>query len=279
MWVLKGEGEPFVKEEAEPPKPAILLEFEKMAKTVAIEAIAEQEQDFMKMKIQLENLIQEKEYAEQEKRLANVETRQQELENLYKELYDLYYNTPALDKPRKAIIRGMGAKGVLTEKTGTMYPDGNFIEDTQELGEKEMVYCGKAVKEVREELSDTMVRLPVAENLAAGIPVEAVDVYDTYPVPAHLLPNKHKKYCVAKIHGTSMTEAGISDGSYVLLEYTAQPVNGKNMVVKYGSNTTLKLLHRDKKGGWELLYQDGSGAKIILENGDWEVKGLFICVL
>ena len=76
-----------------------------------------------------------------------------------------------------------------------------------------------------------------------------------------------------------MTEADIPDGSYVLLEYTDQPVSGKNMVVKYGSNTTLKLLHQTEKGSWELLYCDGSGAKIELKDGDWEVKGKFITVL
>ena len=76
-----------------------------------------------------------------------------------------------------------------------------------------------------------------------------------------------------------MTEADIPDGSSVLLEYTDQPVNGKNMVVKYGSNTTLKLLHQTETGSWELLYCDGSGAKIELKDGDWEVKGKFITVL
>lgn len=120
--------------------------------------------------------------------------------------------------------------------------------------------------------------LPLAVNLAAGVPVEAADSGETYPVPKRFI-KQNKKYCVAKINGTSMTEADIPDGSYVLLEYTDQPVNGKNMVVKYGSNTTLKLLHQTEKGSWELLYCDGSGAKIELKDGDWEVKGKFITVL
>ena len=55
MWVLKGEGEPFVKEETEPPKPAILQELEKMAKEAAKETIEEQEQELIRMKMQLEN--------------------------------------------------------------------------------------------------------------------------------------------------------------------------------------------------------------------------------
>ena len=120
--------------------------------------------------------------------------------------------------------------------------------------------------------------LPLAVNLAAGVPVEAADSGETYPVPKRFI-KQNKKYCVAKINGTSMTEADIPDGSSVLLEYTDQPVNGKNMVVKYGSSTTLKLLHQTETGSWELLYCDGSGAKIELKDGDWEVKGKFITVL
>ncbi len=123
------------------------------------------------------------------------------------------------------------------------------------------------------------VDLPLAQNLAAGIPVEASDVNDTFPVSKKLIPNKRKKYCVAKIKGSSMTEAGIENGSCVLLEYTDQPIDGEIMVVSYNSNTTLKLLHQNIKGEWELLYRDGSGAKIELKNGDWEVKGRFVAVL
>lgn len=121
--------------------------------------------------------------------------------------------------------------------------------------------------------------LPLAQNLVAGIPVEASDVNDTFPVPKKLIPNKRKKYCVAKIKGSSMTEAGIENGSCVLLEYTDQPIDGEIMVVSYNSNTTLKLLHQNIKGEWELLYCDGSGAKIELKDGDWEVKGRFVAVL
>nr|DAE77470.1 MAG TPA: SOS regulatory protein LexA [Bacteriophage sp.] len=123
------------------------------------------------------------------------------------------------------------------------------------------------------------VDLPLAQNLAAGIPVEASDVNDTFPVPKKLIPNKRKKYCVAKIKGSSMTEAGIENGSCVLLEYTDQPIDGEIMVVSYNSNTTLKLLHQNIKGEWELLYQDGSGSKIEPKDGDWEVKGRFVAVL
>ncbi len=120
--------------------------------------------------------------------------------------------------------------------------------------------------------------LPLAENLAAGVPIEACYNCETYRVPVQFLKN-NKRYCVAKINGTSMTEAGIANGSFVLLQYTDQPINGEIMVVTNDGYTTLKRLHQDKAGNWELRYEDGSGRNIELATGEWEVKGLFVRVL
>lgn len=275
---LKGESDEIInlKNTTSSEKPAILQELEKMAKEAAKETIEEQEQELIRMKMQLENLIQEREYLKQEERLAKVENRQEELDKIYREMYDLYYNTPKETKPKRVIRRSMGSKGIITEKQGILYPDGTFIEDSklpEEVKEPAPLYT--ADYEEPEESID----LPLAQNLAAGIPVEASDVNDTFPVPKKLIPNKRKKYCVAKIKGSSMIEAGIENGSCVLLEYTDQPIDGEIMVVSYNSNTTLKLLHQNIKGEWELLYRDGSGAKIELKDGDWEVKGRFVAVL
>nr|DAT94693.1 MAG TPA: SOS-response transcriptional repressors (RecA-mediated autopeptidases) [Bacteriophage sp.] len=275
---LKGESDEIInlKNTTSSEKPAILQELEKMAKEAAKETIEEQEQELIRMKMQLENLIQEREYLKQEERLAKVENRQEELDKIYREMYDLYYNTPKETKPKRVIRRSMGSKGIITEKQGILYPDGTFIEDSkvpEEVKEPAPLYT--ADYEEPEETVD----LPLAQNLAAGIPVEASDVNDTFPVPKKLIPNKRKKYCVAKIKGSSMTEAGIENGSCVLLEYTDQPIDGEIMVVSYNSNTTLKLLHQNIKGEWELLYRDGSGAKIELKDGAWEVKGRFVTVL
>ena len=213
-WLLTGEGEPFIKEEIEPPKPAILQELE----NTALEATAQK-------------------FAEHENRFTEIEAELRELRSLYEQKF----------------------------KNEPPQPDS--------VSEPAPLYT--AAYEEPEETVD----LPLAQNLAAGIPVEASDVNDTFPVPKKLIPNKRKKYCVAKIKGSSMTEAGIENGSCVLLEYTDQPIDGEIMVVSYNSNTTLKLLHQNIKGEWELLYRDGSGAKIELKDGAWEVKGRFVTVL
>ncbi|MEL3908047.1 MAG: S24 family peptidase [Treponemataceae bacterium] len=122
------------------------------------------------------------------------------------------------------------------------------------------------------------VELPLAENLAAGMPREAFSTGETFSVPVSFL-KKRKKYCVAKIKGTSMTEAGIADGAFVLLEVNETPVCGAIALVRYGNQTTLKRLHQKDDGTWELWYEDGSGAVIPLKDGEWEVIGHYVRVV
>ncbi len=149
----------------------------------------------------------------------------------------------------------------------------------EEIRDPEVLYVAEPKIQYRTWSEDEQTEdLPLAENLAAGVPIEACYDYETYPVPVKFL-KKNKRYCVAKINGTSMIDAGIANGSYVLLEYTYRPIDGDMMVVTNDGYTTLKRLHQDKAGAWELLYEDGTGRSIKLIEGEWEVKGRFVRVL
>ena len=142
--------------------------------------------------------------------------------------------------------------------------------------ELEPTYTARTEDDEDEELPTT--RLPLIENLAAGVPREPVDTYETYPVPTSYL-KAHKTYFVAKIHGTSMTEAGIADGCHVLLEAKETPESGDIVIARYENQTTLKRLKQRDDGRWELLYEDGSRAKIELIDPDWAIQAKFIRVV
>lgn len=132
-WLLTGLGEPFLKEEIEPPKPAILQELE----NTALEATAQK-------------------FAEHENRFTEIEAELRELRSLYEQKF----------------------------KNEPPQPDS--------VSEPATLYT--AAYEEPEETVD----LPLAQNLAAGIPVEASDVNDTFPVPKKLIPNKRKKILCCK---------------------------------------------------------------------------------
>ena len=191
-------------------------------------------------------------FTAQEKRIQELETQQQRMQDEISRLMQLYSSGGARVPPAGSEYHIQGGTESETHQRAPAYGS----DDEDELTE----------------------RLPLALNLAAGIPREACDSGDTYPVPSRFL-KKGRNYCVARIAGTSMTEAGIKDGSHVLLEYSNEPQAGAIMVIKYGANTTLKLLHQTETGGWELHYQDGSGAKVELKDYEWEVLGLFVRVL
>lgn len=190
-------------------------------------------------------------FTAQEKRIQELETQQQKMQDEISRLMQLYSSVGARVPPAGSEYRIQGGTESETHQSAPAYGS-----DEDEMTE----------------------RLPLALNLAAGIPREACDSGDTVAVPSRFLKKGHN-YCVAKIAGTSMTEAGIQDGSHVLLEYSNEPKAGAIMVVKYGANTTLKLLHLTEGGTWELRYQDGSGAKVELKDYTWEVQGLFVRVL
>lgn len=135
-----------------------------------------------------------------------------------------------------------------------------------------------ALSEDDEDEETPTTRLPLIENLVAGVPREPVDMYETYPVPTSYL-KAHKTYFVAKIHGTSMTEAGIADGCHVLLEAKDIPESGDIVIARYENQTTLKRLKQKEDGRWELLYEDGSRAKIELIDPDWAIQAKFIRVV
>lgn len=191
-------------------------------------------------------------FTAQEKRIQELEAHQQAMQYELTRLMELYSSKDTGLPPSPSEYHIQGGTESETHQSAPAYGS----DDEDELTE----------------------RLPLALNLAAGIPREACDSGDTVAVPSRFLKKGHN-YCVAKIAGTSMTEAGIQDGSHVLLEYSNEPKAGAIMVVKYGANTTLKLLHLTEGGTWELRYQDGSGAKVELKDYTWEVQGLFVRVL
>lgn len=80
---------------------------------------------------------------------------------------------------------------------------------------------------------------------------------------------------VQQLHNAEETHAK----KFVLLEINETPVSGSIVLARYGNRTTLKRLREKEAGGWELCYEDGSGAVIPLKDGEWEVIGWFVRVV
>ena len=90
-----------------------------------------------------------------------------------------------------------------------------------------------------------VIEIPLHGRIAAGAPIEAMEVGTMLPVPAALLgPGEH--YAL-EVSGDSMVDAGIFDGDLALIRRTDVARDGEIVVALVrGEEATLKYLRREK---------------------------------
>lgn len=126
----------------------------------------------------------------------------------------------------------------------------------------------------------SMTILPVVGKTAAGKPIE-INVYteEGMPFPRQLLKGKEDDYFIVEIEGTSMIEAGIHTGDYVIIRKAEEPVSGRIMLIRYENSSTLKRIKikETKKDGRQvyLYWEDGSGDFKLVDSSEYEIQGEF----
>jgi repressor LexA len=93
--------------------------------------------------------------------------------------------------------------------------------------------------------SSGLVSLPLLGSVAAGKPIEAVEVSETIDVPRALLSKRGESF-VLRVSGDSMIDDQICDGDFVIVESRPDARDGDTVVALVGgSEVTLKRLYRD----------------------------------
>ena len=127
---------------------------------------------------------------------------------------------------------------------------------------------------------NAMSRIRYVEDIAAGIPIEQSNDPDEFiSIPKKYLDSDPGNYYAACVKGDSMTEAGIKDGSVILIKKASVPIHNAIQLVRYKNKATLKRMKQTKKGLWELCFEDGSKKIITATSDAYEVQGDFIAVL
>ena len=102
----------------------------------------------------------------------------------------------------------------------------------------------RSVEPVDEPSSD-LVSLPLLGIVAAGVPIEAIEVPERIDVPSELVPKRGESY-ILRVRGDSMIEEQIRDGDYVVVESRAEARDGETVVALIrDQDTTLKKLFRN----------------------------------
>jgi repressor LexA len=117
------------------------------------------------------------------------------------------------------------------------------------------------------------VTLPLLGTVAAGAPIEAVEVRETITVPRDLVPRSGDAF-VLRVRGDSMIEEQIRDGDYVVVESRSHARDGETVVALIrGEEATLKAFRpRGRKVRLEPANADL--APIEVPAGEVEIRGV-----
>jgi repressor LexA len=121
--------------------------------------------------------------------------------------------------------------------------------------------------------------LPLLGQVAAGLPIEAVETPETLAVPNDLIPRGGSSY-VLKVRGESMIEEHIQDGDYVVVNSQNTAHNGQTVIALIdGTSATVKRYYRES-GGWiRLQPANSSMAPIRAHENDVLVQGIVVGVI
>jgi repressor LexA len=125
--------------------------------------------------------------------------------------------------------------------------------------------------------SSGTVSLPLLGFVAAGTPIEAIEVEETLEVPSDLVPRRGRSFAL-RVRGNSMIEEQIRDGDTVIVESRSEARNGETVVALIrGEEATLKKFYRR---GSTVRLQPANAAMqdIVVPAEDLEVRGV-VCGL
>ncbi len=119
----------------------------------------------------------------------------------------------------------------------------------------------------------TVVSLPLLGLVAAGAPIEPIEVAETIDVPRQLVPRRGDCF-VLQVRGDSMIEDQIRDGDLVVVESRPEARDGETVVALVrGDEATLKKFYRR---GRRVRLQPANSAMQPLEvpAGEVEIRGV-----
>ena len=118
--------------------------------------------------------------------------------------------------------------------------------------------------------------IPLMGTVAAGRPIEAIEVKEEIDVPEAFADGKDR--FVLRVKGDSMIDDGINDGDLVVVRKQRVAENGQTVVVLIDGEATIKRFYR--RGDKVELRPANQRLKPILVDGDrLEVEGVVVALM
>lgn len=122
------------------------------------------------------------------------------------------------------------------------------------------------------------IELPLLGRVAAGAPIEAVEIQDSLAVPADFVRRPQNAFTL-RVQGESMIDEGILDGDYIVVEPRPVPNDGETVVALINGDATVKKFYREAGGLICLRPANAQMEPIRAAATDVEVRGVVVAVL
>jgi repressor LexA len=130
--------------------------------------------------------------------------------------------------------------------------------------------------------SDAMpraVELPLLGSVAAGLPIEAIEVDETVHVPENLVGRPGGHY-VLRVRGNSMIDEQIRDGDFVVINERRSVDDGETVIALIdNSAATVKKFYRERDGRIRLQPANDTMTPIYVHEHDVTIQGVVVGVM
>jgi repressor LexA len=133
----------------------------------------------------------------------------------------------------------------------------------------------EVVQEIRKR--GASVEVPLLGMVAAGSPIEAVEINDSLAVPEELV--RDKKVFVLQVKGDSMIDEQILDGDLILVQARSSAENGETVVALVDGGSTVKKFYREAGGQIRLQPANENLEPIWAPEDHVEVRGVVVAVI
>jgi repressor LexA len=121
--------------------------------------------------------------------------------------------------------------------------------------------------------------LPLLGTVAAGLPIEAVQLPETIGVPEDLVRRSGNHY-VLRVRGNSMIDEQIRDGDFVIVNEKSTADNGEMVIALIdGTSATVKKFYRERDGRIRLQPANETMNPIYVHENDISIQGIVVGVL
>jgi len=124
---------------------------------------------------------------------------------------------------------------------------------------------------------DEIIKVPIVGTIAAGQPIEAIEISDTtIAISKKEISPKDKHYAL-RVRGDSMVGEGIFDGDIVVIRKQETADNGQTIVAVIDDNeATLKKIYREKN---RIKLQPANQTMLPIYRKDVEVRGVVVKII